>query len=124
MEVDPEISSTGRTDIVPYENDNLIKIWLKTTLVKNAAYRELCIDSIMGAPQSNTKYGHNFAQVQGGIWGQDQVYDSSSHLKSDEEPEGGNIGFLDGHMEWRRFEPEVTSGAAVPRYNTSPGFFW
>jgi prepilin-type N-terminal cleavage/methylation domain-containing protein/prepilin-type processing-associated H-X9-DG protein len=124
LEVDPAISPAGRVDIVPYENDNIVKIWLKNTQVKNASYRELCIDSVMGAPESGTRYGRNFAEVQGGIYGQDGVFDSSSHLKSSEEPEGGNIGFLDGHLEWRRFEPEVASGVAVPRYGDTPGFFW
>jgi prepilin-type N-terminal cleavage/methylation domain-containing protein/prepilin-type processing-associated H-X9-DG protein len=114
----------SRPEIVRYENDNLVKVWVKTTQEKNAAYRELVIDSIMGAPESGTKYGRNFAEVAGGIYSQDGVYDSTSHLKSSEEPEGGNIGFLDGHMEWRRFNPDVASGVAVPRYGDTPGFFW
>jgi len=114
----------NRPEIVPYENDNMPKIWLKTTLEKNAAYRELCIDSIMGIPQSTRKYGHNFAQVPGGIYAQSQVFDQTSHLKSNDDPEGGNIGFLDGHMEWRKFEPDMDGDVAIPRYNTSPGFFW
>ncbi len=120
------LQTTGddRPVIVEYEEDNMQKRWLKNTVAKNAAYRELCIDSIMGAPQSDTKFGRNFAQVAGGIYAQDGVYDSTSHLKTDFEPRGGNIGFLDGHMEWRSFKPEITSGVAVPRYGDTPGFFW
>jgi prepilin-type N-terminal cleavage/methylation domain-containing protein/prepilin-type processing-associated H-X9-DG protein len=120
------LQTTGndRPEIVRYETDENRKIWVKTTLEKQAGTRELCIDSIMGVPQSNTRYGRNFGQVPGGIWTQSQVYDSTSHLKSDEEPAGGNIGFLDGHTEWRAFEPEIQNGVAVPRYGNSPGFFW
>jgi prepilin-type processing-associated H-X9-DG protein len=113
-----------RPDIVRYENDDMQKIWLKTTQEKYPALRELCVDSIMGMPQSNTKYGRNFGQVQGGIYGQNQVYDQTSHLKSDYEPRGGNIGFLDSHVEWRPFKPDIQNSVAVPRYGNSPGFFW
>ena len=80
----------------------------------------------MGIPESNTRYGRNFAEVPGGIYGQSGVYDSTSHLKSAEEPAGGNIGFLDAHVEWRRFDPDVENGVATARYEPSgaPGFFW
>jgi prepilin-type processing-associated H-X9-DG protein len=54
------------------------------------------------------------------------VYDTSSHLKNDFEPTGGNIAFLDGHNQWRPFDPDMDNGVAVPRYggNGTPGFFW
>ncbi len=38
--------------------------------------------------------------------------------KSDQEPYGGNIGMLDGHVEWRPFDD------MEERYNTNPCFFW
>jgi len=119
-----ELRQGGRQDIVRYENDDLQNVWLKTTQEKNPALRELCVDSIMGIPQSNTKYGHNFGQVPGGIYGQHQVYDQTSHLKSDYEPRGGNIGFLDSHVEWRPFNPDIQNDVAVPRYGNTLGFFW
>ena len=45
-----ELRREGRPDIVRYENDNVQKIWLKTSQEKYPALRELCIDSIMGIP--------------------------------------------------------------------------
>ena len=42
----------------------------------------------------------------------------TSHLKSDYEPTGGNIGFLDSHVEWRTFENMRM------RFGTNPGFWW
>jgi prepilin-type N-terminal cleavage/methylation domain-containing protein/prepilin-type processing-associated H-X9-DG protein len=114
----------NRTPIVRYEKDSMEKVWLKTNQTDHPAMRELCIDSIMGIPQNNTKYGRNFGQIPGGIYQQSQVYDQTSHLKSDEEPLGGNIGFLDGHTEWRHFDPDIENGVAVPRYGNTPGFFW
>jgi len=119
-----QTTNDNRPEIVRYIEDSSRKIWVKTTVETQAASRELCIDSIMGMPSANTKYGRNFGQVPGGIWGESQVYDSTSHLRNDEEPTGGNNGFLDGHVEWRPFDPDIESGNAVPRYGNTPGFFW
>ncbi len=122
LQVIPTVSP--RPPVVPYDMDSMQKIWLKTTQEKQPALRELTIDSVMGVPQGNTKYGRNFGQVPGGIYASSRVYDQTSHLRDDFDPLGGNIGFLDNHVEWRRFEPEVENGVAVPRYGSSPGFFW
>jgi prepilin-type N-terminal cleavage/methylation domain-containing protein/prepilin-type processing-associated H-X9-DG protein len=119
-----QLPSGTRPAIVVYENDSEKKIWLRTNQEKQPALRELVIDSIMGVPQSGTKYGRNFKLVPGGIYAQSRVYDQSSHLRTDFEPRGGNIGFLDAHVSWRGFDPDVQSGVAVPRYGSSPGFFW
>jgi prepilin-type processing-associated H-X9-DG protein len=78
----------------------------------------------MGFRQNNTKYGYNFDKIQGGIYAAYRVYDRTNHLMSDGNPPGGNIGFLDGHGEWRVFDPDIENGVAIPRYEISPGFFW
>ena len=119
-----QTNGPARPEIVRYENDSFQKEWLKTTGDTKPSERELCVDSIMGQPESNTRYGWNFAEVQGGIFNEDGVYDQTSHLKSAEEPAGSNIGFLDAHVEWRHFEPDVENGVAVPRYGDARGFFW
>ena len=115
----------GRPTIRRYAKDSMQKEWIESTQDTQPSDRELVIDSIFGTNSTNpnAKYGFNFGQVAGGIYGQSQVYDSSSHLKNDFEPTGGNIGFLDGHGEWRPFDPEIENGRAVPRYG-SPGYFW
>jgi prepilin-type N-terminal cleavage/methylation domain-containing protein/prepilin-type processing-associated H-X9-DG protein len=113
-----------RPEIVRYEKDGFQKEWLKTTGDSKPSQRELCIDSIMGTPEANTRYGRNFGEVPGGILSQDGVYDRTSHLRNNYEPEGGNVGFMDAHVEWRHFEPDIENGVAVPRYGTNPGFFW
>ena len=115
-----------RGSINRYQTDDSKKIWCETTQTKMPSVRELVVDSIMGQSQPNTKYGFNFGQVQGGIFNNQGVYDQSNHLKNDFEPEGGNVGFLDGHVEWRNFDPQVDAGTgvAVPRYVEGPSFFW
>ena len=121
-----ETTQGSRPEITRYTNDPMQKEWVQSTQDSQPASRELVIDSIMGNRRANTKYGRNFAQVSGGIWNQSQVYDTTSHLKNDFEPTGGNIAFLDGHNEWRAFEPDMDNGVAVHRYGSpgSPGFFW
>ena len=54
----------------------------------------------------------------GGTWSAEKIPDCSNHVKSDAEPYGGNIGFLDGHVEWRPFQD------MEERYDTNPCFFW
>jgi prepilin-type N-terminal cleavage/methylation domain-containing protein/prepilin-type processing-associated H-X9-DG protein len=118
--------SGNRQEITRYEKDSMQKQWVRSTQDSQPSDRELVLDSIMGVTSNNpkAKYGRNFGQVQGGIFGQAGVYDTSSHLRTEFEPTGGNIGFLDGHGEWRSFEPDMNNGVAVPRYNNAPGFFW
>jgi len=93
------------------------KNWLRTTQDKNAASAELCVDATLGRSDSSMKHGYNFGDIKGGTWGQIQLPDRTSHLKSDEEPLGTNIGYLDGHVDWRHFND------MEDRYG-SPQFFW
>ena len=122
LETSPTIAP--REEIACYEKDSLKKKWIKSIQESQASSRELVIDSILGSRQNNTKYGYNFGEVRGGIFTRHQVYDTSSHLKSTDEPTGGNIGFLDSHTEWRPFDPEMDGDVAVPRYGTATSFFW
>ncbi len=123
LELDPSTRST-RPEIRPYKTDSTKKIWVKTTMDSRPAMREVVVDSIMGVPSSGTKYGREFESVPGGIYSQSGVYDRTSHLIKHDQPAGGNVGYLDGHAEWRGFEPEIQNGVALPRYGDSPGFFW
>ncbi len=114
-----------RPEITRYQSDTEKKIWLRTSMEKSPALREAVVDSIMGAQKAGTKYGYDFRQVPGGIFAEHGVYDQSSHLKNDFEPQGQNVGFMDTHTEWRKFEPDVDgNGNAVPRYSLNRAFFW
>ena len=116
---------SGRGPITRYSTDSTDPIWVRTTMDKQPALREVVVDSTMGVLSNNTQYGYNFEQVPGGILSGDGVYDRTSHLVTDEVPAGGNVGFLDGHVEWRPFNPDLeTNGNAIPRFTMGPGFFW
>ncbi len=121
-------NSRKNGDIARYSTDSVDPIWLKTTMDKQPALRPAVVDSIMGLTAANTQYGFEFQDVKGGIWDQNKIPDRTSHLITNEAPAGGNVGFLDGHTEWRTFNPDIddTNGHAIPRWQgqNSPAFFW
>ena len=114
------------------ENDpTRSKMWLSTVNEKHPAQRELTVDATLCAwdQQGETYPNGNFGMVAGGTLGQVQLYDTSSHLKNDAEPAGGNIVFLDGHVAWRNFRPDwEDSGTDAeilkPRYGGNRRFWW
>jgi prepilin-type N-terminal cleavage/methylation domain-containing protein len=121
------LAAQGRQDdaINRYNRDQTKKIWIGKLGEKQPSLRELVVDSILGAPRTGVKWNRNFIEVQGGIYGQHGVYDRTSHVDGKGYPVGGNLGFLDGHTTWQKFDPDTTAdGTAVPRYQTNPGFFW
>jgi len=108
--VKPEIRGSGN------------KQWVRTTNMKRAAETELVIDVTLSDPSFPSRdypYG-NFARIVAGS-GQGQYtgyYDTTSHLRSDKESAGGNIGFTDGHVEWRNFK------VMERRYGNTPLHWW
>ncbi len=121
------LAANGRTEdqITKYMKDPVKKIWCAKVTEKMPAYRELVMDSIMGTAASTKKWGYEFTKITaGGLYSQHQIYDRTSHVNGKDEPVGQNIGFLDGHTEWRRFEPETRAGdQAISRFG-NPAYFW
>ena len=94
-----------RPEIRNNENKTGPKKWCKSVYEKQMARMEVVVDETAGQTRAGTRHGFTFSEIGGGgIWSQHQLYETTSHLKDDEEPQGGNIGFLDGHIEWRDFE--------------------
>jgi prepilin-type N-terminal cleavage/methylation domain-containing protein/prepilin-type processing-associated H-X9-DG protein len=120
--------------ITPYTRDAEKKTWVASLYDKNPAAKEVVVDLIYGVtgsafyllPEKSKRYGRNFVRSASFPKGvpEDQ---RTNHLKG-VDPTGGNVGFLDGHTEWRRFDPDMEDGVAVPRYSDDPsgrtGFFW
>jgi len=114
-------------------NLNKSKIWLKTNTQRQPALRELSVDATLCAwDQRGEAYPNgNFGLVAGGTLTQVQLYDRTSHLKSDAQPSGMNIGYLDGHVDWRHFIPgwetpeyESADDIPKPRYGGDRRFWW
>lgn len=97
--------------------------WVSTIDVRQAAKVELITDVTMSDvdayPVAQYPNG-NFASIitgsgQGSYTGQT---DTTSHLKSAKEAWGGNMGFVDGHVDWRPFNEMIR------RYKTGPVNWW
>ncbi|MBN1362645.1 MAG: type II secretion system protein [Sedimentisphaerales bacterium] len=124
------------SEITPYAADAIKKTWVESLLDKNPASKELLVDIIAGVRPSSEylqaerskRYGRNFARS-GSTQARGVPADQpTSHLQG-VNPTGGNIGFLDGHAAWRRFNPDMDpNGVAVPRWGSpgggSGGLFW
>lgn len=114
-------------------NPNNSKIWLTTTMAKQPALREMVVDATICAwdERGDGFPNGNFGAVAGGTLGQVLLYDRTSHLRNDAEPTGMNIGFLDGHVEWRHFnrdweanEHKFNDDIPKPRYGGARRFWW
>ncbi len=119
-----QTTQNNRPAIVSYASDSIKKEWVKSTMTSRPSDREVVVDSILGSPSNGKKFGREFVDVHGGIWTESGVSDRTSHVARGDVPAGGNVAFMDGHVQWRAFDPEIINNRAVPRYADNPGFFW
>ncbi len=94
--------------------------WVKTLNHKHPAVTELVLDATLSKNDKRETTDSNFLKIQGGLYDNPnwRIYDRTNHLRKGDIPEGGNIFFVDGHLEWRRFnEMQV-------RYNLPPVHWW
>jgi prepilin-type N-terminal cleavage/methylation domain-containing protein/prepilin-type processing-associated H-X9-DG protein len=88
-------------------------IWIrKLTDLKNASSAVMMLDAVISS--QDTFPDKNFTEIVGGSMTSYQLYDSTNHLTKRTFPnaakttyfipEGGNIGYADGHVEWKSFE--------------------
>jgi prepilin-type processing-associated H-X9-DG protein len=75
------------------------------------------------AKDENQRYSYTYTDVAGSF----PIHHLSPHLKGNL-PAGGNLGMLDGHVEWRRFEDmhiRAYGGAGGSQDNgSSPSYWW
>jgi prepilin-type processing-associated H-X9-DG protein len=111
----------GTSSVIP-TNQNLTltpqRISLGVTLMPapSPAQRVLVADATISLPGQYTysqRYTYNYTSIPGGY----AMQHLSPHLNG-AFPAGGNLGMLDGHVEWRKFD------AMQCRVNSSPGFWW
>jgi prepilin-type N-terminal cleavage/methylation domain-containing protein len=83
--------------------------------------REMFVDCTLSVNQTLPGYtnpNNNYTSVPGGFTQNGQVYPHiSAHVKGTT-PTGGNVGFKDGHVEWRKFR------FMVPRTAAGRVFWW
>jgi prepilin-type processing-associated H-X9-DG protein len=113
-------------------NPTVSKIWLKTTTEKQPTLREFSVDATLcdWDQRSEECLNGNFGLMAGGTLNQVQLYDRTNHLKNFAQPSSMNVGFLDGHVEWRNFNPQWESpeyeqddDIPKPRYGANRRFW-
>jgi len=107
------------------------KKWVKTIFVENPSETELVVDALLsGRDNFFTREIYNLNEFPNGNFGQvtdgdmPHIYyycDGSSHLKNLKEPYGGNVGFVDGHVQWRDFKDMANR---ITTYSGGPMWWW
>jgi len=106
----------------PMSPDNKQKEWVKSvaSTKRPAGMIELIAD--VTASDGPNRLQSDFTKAQGGCWNRWQVYDRTNHLTRGTRPAGGNVLFVDGHVQWRHF------GEMEHRwfwqYYANPCFWW
>ena len=117
----PQMSGPGRllaTNITESLNP---RAWLMpdgTSINPGASERVIAADGTLSNTQlrNTSPGGRNFTHVYGG-WGGGTKPHSTAHLASSRLPAGGNLLFLDSHVEWRKFQDmRVRTDGSVPHF--------
>jgi prepilin-type N-terminal cleavage/methylation domain-containing protein/prepilin-type processing-associated H-X9-DG protein len=88
----PPMSTTGR------------KEWVRSVIKTKAAPAKVEMITDVTASNGPNRDTADFAGATGGCWTRWQVTDRSNHIKKGTHATGGNILFVDGHVQWRQFE--------------------
>ena len=84
--------------------------------------RELFTDATISTPSYGiyaNRYTYNYTSVAGGFY----KHHTSPHLNGNF-PSGGNIGFKDGHVSWRKFDDMNQWSFKAPLSRGDPPSFW
>ncbi|MHC4299353.1 MAG: type II secretion system protein [Planctomycetota bacterium] len=89
------------------------KDWVTTLNCKQPASTELVIDATLST--GSDPETASFTEVRGGTYGRWQIFDRTNHLRHGK-PDGANILYIDGHLDWRPFTEMVV--------RVSPPYHW
>jgi prepilin-type N-terminal cleavage/methylation domain-containing protein/prepilin-type processing-associated H-X9-DG protein len=83
--------------------------WVRSVTCKQPSMTEVVVDSVFS--DGPDPVNDNTVEVHGGLWSLG-IPDVTNHVGKGK-AKGGNIGFVDGHVEWRKFEDmqwRITTG--------------
>lgn len=102
--IDIETPSGKHRDNPPMSPDGQPKEWVRSVITTKRAPAMVDLIADVTASDGPDRELADFSRATGGCWSRWQVYDRSNHLKKGTKATGGNISFVDGHVQWRRFE--------------------
>jgi prepilin-type N-terminal cleavage/methylation domain-containing protein/prepilin-type processing-associated H-X9-DG protein len=118
-----------RTNANPTLHPQPVQFGPITILPGPATDRALVADAILSRTAErdvNKKFtgGYHYNDIDSGSYGKRHL---SAHLKANV-PAGGNLGMLDGHVEWRKFQKMTVRGyggaGGAQDNGTCPTFWW
>ena len=88
----------------PMSPDNRHTEWVKSVASTQRAPATVELITDVTASDGPDRSQSDFTKATGGCWSRWQVYDRTNHIKAASKPTGGNILFVDGHVQWRHFK--------------------
>jgi prepilin-type N-terminal cleavage/methylation domain-containing protein/prepilin-type processing-associated H-X9-DG protein len=122
-----KVRSDGTSRLPPLRLETGEKpTWIsKLTNLKNASSTVMIVDAVISS--ADTFPDKNFTEIRGGSMTKYELFDSTNHLTkrtfpasspSYFIPDGGNIGYADGHVDWKSFDK------MLHRLTLGPWFWW
>jgi len=88
----------------PMSPDHVTKEWVRNIAKTHSAPATVEMIADFTASNGPDRNEADFSKATGGTWTRWSVYDRSNHLRKSSKAAGGNILFVDEHVEWRKFE--------------------
>jgi prepilin-type N-terminal cleavage/methylation domain-containing protein/prepilin-type processing-associated H-X9-DG protein len=97
------IETTAGRPNPPMSPDGEHKEWVRSVVATERAPAMVELITDVTASNGPDRISSDFTRATGGCWDRWQVYDRTNHLRKGTRPMGGNVLFVDGHVQWRRF---------------------
>jgi prepilin-type N-terminal cleavage/methylation domain-containing protein/prepilin-type processing-associated H-X9-DG protein len=105
----------------PMDSDGVKKEWVRSVVKTKAAPARVELIADLTASDQADLARADFTKAAGGCLSRWGIYDRTNHLKNANKPTGGNILFVDGHVQWRKFEDMEHRWFLN---NNNPCFWW
>jgi len=99
------------------------KKWIEKLSIRSPSSTEVTSDIVLSDEENYLPPGFpngDFKRSKSGLWDRFQEFDTSSHVFKATEPLGGNVGFADGHVDWRKFN-DMQRRSMPDQY---PSYWW
>ncbi|MBN2210107.1 MAG: type II secretion system protein [Sedimentisphaerales bacterium] len=101
------------------------KQWVRRNNVRYPSEVEFFVDIVLSNNGDPDNPATSFSQIAGNSFDIWKIYDRTNHLLRKQDPTGGNVVFIDNHVDWRQFEQmEVRLINPPPGANLDWYYFW
>ena len=98
------------------------KEWVRSVIDTERAPATVELITDVTASNGPDPVQSDFTKATGGCWSRWQIWDRTNHITKGSRPTGGNVLFVDGHVEWRKFNDMKHRWFYMQ--NSNPCFWW